>query len=79
MPAPQHFVVMKQELPVVVPVVMVMVALLLLTNLPLSRINESGIFKKTPAPLQAVFCATLIVAMIVFQPDTSAPFIYFQF
>ena len=79
MAAPEHFLVLRPEMPVVVPVVMVMVALLLLTNLPVSMLNEKRFFQRTPALVQAVFCTVLIVAMITFQPDNSAPFIYFQF
>jgi alginate O-acetyltransferase complex protein AlgI len=74
-----HFIIMKQELPVIVPVVLIMVALLLLTNFPMSFCNEHGIFKKMPAPLKAVFCSVLILAMVTFLPDNSKPFIYFQF
>lgn len=74
-----HFIIMKQELPVIVPVVLIMVALLLATNFPISFFNEKGIFRKTPAPLKAIFCSILILAMVTFLPDNSKPFIYFQF
>jgi alginate O-acetyltransferase complex protein AlgI len=77
--APEHFLVMKPDLPVVVPVVMIMVALLLVFNFPVSALNEKRFFQRTPAIVQAVFCAFLIVAMVTFLPDNSAPFIYFQF
>lgn len=79
MPAPEHFLVMKQEMPIIVPVVMAMVVLLLIQNWPVSWMNEKQVFKRCPAPVQALFCAVLIVAMVIFQPDNSAPFIYFQF
>lgn len=73
------FLVLKPELPVIVPVVTVMVLLLVLTNLPVSAMSEKGWFKAAPAPLKAAFCTALIIAIITFLPDTSAPFIYFQF
>lgn len=79
MGAPEHFLVMRQEMPVIVPIVMIMVLALLLTNLPVSWLNEKRFFQRTPAIVQAVFCTLLIVAMVTFQPDNSAPFIYFQF
>ncbi|MBA4075528.1 MAG: hypothetical protein C0508_10845 [Cyanobacteria bacterium PR.023] len=79
MPAPEHFIVMKPDLPVVVPVVMIMVALLLLTNLPISALNEKKVFQNLPAFIKAAYCAVLILAIVTFLPDTSQPFIYFQF
>ena len=73
------FLILKPELPVLVPVVLLMVLGLLVTNLPVSYASEKGWFKNSPAPLKAAFCTALIVAIITFLPDTSAPFIYFQF
>jgi hypothetical protein len=79
MPSPEHFIVLKPDLPVVVPVVMIMVALLLLTNLPISALNEKKVFQNLPAFVKAAYCAVLILAIVTFLPDTSQPFIYFQF
>ncbi|CAN5375313.1 MBOAT family protein [soil metagenome] len=79
MPAPEHFIVMKPDLPVVVPVVLIMVGLLLLTNLPISALNEKKVFQNLPAFVKAAYCAVLILAIVTFLPDTSQPFIYFQF
>jgi len=76
---PQHFIVLKAELPLVVPVVIIMVAVLLLTNLPISALNEKKVFQNLPAFVKAAFCALLILAIVIFLPDTSQPFIYFQF
>ena len=76
----QHrFLVLKPELPVIVPVTIAMVLILLALNLPVSAASERGWFKKSPAPLKAAFCAVLIIAIITFLPDNSSPFIYFQF
>jgi alginate O-acetyltransferase complex protein AlgI len=74
-----HFLVMKPDLPVVVPVVLIMVAALLLQNFPVSAMNENGTFKRLAAPLKAAFCSFLILAMVTFLPDSAKPFIYFQF
>lgn len=73
------FILAKTDLPVMVPVVILMVMILLLTNLPLSAAAERGWIKNAPGPLKAAFCAALVVAIITFLPDNSAPFIYFQF
>ncbi len=77
--ADHQFLVMKPELPVVVPVVIIMVAVLLLANLPISALNEKKVFQNLPAFVKAAYCAILILTMIIFLPDTSQPFIYFQF
>ena len=74
-----NFLVLKPLLPVIVPVSITMVALLLLTNFPISIGNRNGYFKRLPAPLKASFCAVLVFAIITFLPDDSRPFIYFQF
>ena len=74
-----HFLVLKPDLPVIVPVVLTGVAILLLTNLPVSILNDKGVFKRLPAPLKAAFCTGLIFAIVIFLPSTSQPFIYFQF
>lgn len=73
------FLVLKPELPVIVPVVIFMVLTLLITNIPVSFASERGWFKNTPAPLKAAFCTALIIAIVTFLPDNSTPFIYFQF
>lgn len=73
------FLVLKETLPVIVLITLFMVAALLLLNLPVSYLNEKKVFEKCPAVLKAAFCTVLILAMVTFQPDNSAPFIYFQF
>jgi alginate O-acetyltransferase complex protein AlgI len=74
-----QFLLLKHDLPVIVPITLTMVAVLVLTNLPWSRLNEKGILSESPAWLRAIYCCVVIVAMLVFMPDNSAPFIYFQF
>ncbi len=74
-----QFFVLKQNLPVVVPVVLIMVALLLLQNWPVSYLNSKQFFRNLPAPWKAAFCTVLLFAIITFIPDDSKPFIYFQF
>lgn len=74
-----QFVILRPELPIIVPVTLVLVALLLVQNFPISRLNERGTFSAMPAPLKAAFCSLLIILMIIFIPDGTQPFIYFQF
>lgn len=74
-----QFLVLQNHLPVVVVISIVLLALLLLTNIPLSIMNEKNIFRKMPAPVVGIFSMLLILAMIIFLPDGTQPFIYFQF
>ncbi|HEY9786725.1 MAG TPA: MBOAT family O-acyltransferase [Candidatus Obscuribacterales bacterium] len=74
-----EFLVLKQSLPVIVPITVTMVVVLLLLNLPLSRLNELRAFQRLPVFFKAAYCAFLVLALVTFLPDNSAPFIYFQF
>lgn len=75
----QSFLLLKPSLPVVIPVALVMVAVLVVLNLPLSQLKDWRVFEKTPRPLKAIFCSGLLILMVTFMPDNSVPFIYFQF
>ncbi len=74
-----QFLLLKSNLPVIVPITFTMVLVLLVANLPWSKMNEKGLLQRTPPWITAIYCCVVIVAMLAFMPDTSAPFIYFQF
>lgn len=74
-----QFFILKQTLPIIVPITLVMVIALLILNLPLSSLNEKKVFTRVPAFAKGAFCAALIIAMVALIPNTSAPFVYFQF
>jgi alginate O-acetyltransferase complex protein AlgI len=74
-----QLVLLKPTMPVMVPLTILLTLALCIINFPLSRLNESGILRRSPAPLKAVFCTLLVLALVVLCPDNSAPFIYFQF
>jgi alginate O-acetyltransferase complex protein AlgI len=74
-----RFFVLKPDMPVAVPVIMAVVAGLIVLNLPLSAANQKGIFRNCPPVLKAAFCAVVVIGMVTLMPDSSAPFVYFQF
>ena len=74
-----HFLVLKPDLPVIVPLVMLLVAGLLLATPVVGYLRQSGFFGRVPAPLKALYFTLVIFAVITFFPDNSTPFIYFQF
>ena len=77
--AASQFVVLRHELPIIVPIVICMVSILLLQNIPVSLAQERKIFKRPPAILRAAACSLLVLLMVALSSDDSTPFIYFQF
>jgi alginate O-acetyltransferase complex protein AlgI len=71
--------VLSDKMPVFIMVALIMVAGLLVLNLPTSWANERGLFRKAPPLLKAVYCAATIILIVIFLPDSNQPFIYFQF
>jgi D-alanyl-lipoteichoic acid acyltransferase DltB (MBOAT superfamily) len=84
-PSPSSYhqlLLFKPDLPVLVPTLVGMVAALMLINIPLSQLKQSNFFARTPAYLVTAYCAFLILVMVglfMFSPNSTAPFIYFQF
>jgi len=74
-----HFLVLKQEMPLVVPVVIAMTLTLLVLNYPLGKLIEKRAFNVVPVPVKAVYWSALVVLMITFMSNAAQPFIYFQF
>lgn len=74
-----HFLVFRPELPVVVPTVIVLVALLLLATPVVGYLRQTGFFERVSAPAKALYFAVVIMLVITFCPDSTTPFIYFQF
>lgn len=79
-PSEAHqYIILRQDLPVIVPIVITMVALLLVSNLPIGRLIQRGFFKLVPVPVKAFYWSTLVLLMMMFLSDATQPFIYFQF
>lgn len=74
-----QFILLKPDLPVAVPLALILLAIVMLLNYPVSKLRESGVLKRLPVPLKATYLAALIYAMLIFLPSDSVPFIYFQF
>ncbi len=70
---------LRPDLPIAVPAILCLLAALLILNLPLSKLIQSGRLKNKWSGLTAGYCAALIALMVMFLSDTSSPFIYFQF
>jgi len=74
-----QFLVLRQELPLVVLVAILMTGALLIFNIPVSFLGEKNVFRRAPAFFKAAYCCILILLMVTFLPDNTEPFIYFQF
>ncbi len=74
-----EFLVLRPELPVVIMVAIAATAILLISNWPVSYLGQKNVFRNAPPFLKAAYCCALILLMVTFLPETSEPFIYFQF
>jgi alginate O-acetyltransferase complex protein AlgI len=74
-----HLLIFDERWPLTVPVALLVVAMLLLLNFPVSRLNERGAFRAASPFAKAAFCAATIILITIFLPDSNQPFIYFQF
>ncbi len=74
-----HLLVLKPELPVLVPVTIALVLALLVLNFPVSWLNQRRFFNGLHAPLKAAYIALLVLLMVTFKSEQAQPFIYFQF
>lgn len=76
---PLELTILQPHLPIIVPVTTIMVLLLVVFNIPVSQLNERRFFQSIPPISRAIFCASLLFLMVIFLPEYSEPFIYFQF
>jgi len=74
-----HFLLLKPELPVSVPIALFIIALLLFCTPIIGKAREAGWIARTPGPLKGLYITAVILTIITFLPDNSTPFIYFQF
>ncbi len=74
-----HFLLLKPDLPVIVPLVILLVAGLLVATPVVGILRERSFFTRVPIPVKALYCALVIFSIVTFCPDNSTPFIYFQF
>lgn len=74
-----QFLLLKPDLPISIPIAMLMVVLLLICTPLIGRARETGLIARIPAPIKGLYLTAVILAIITFLPDNSTPFIYFQF
>ncbi|MFN8659647.1 MAG: MBOAT family O-acyltransferase [Candidatus Obscuribacterales bacterium] len=73
-----HLLVLNQNLPVVVPITLAMIAGLLVGT-AIIVLAQGKVHIKLNAPAQAVLCFVGIILVVTFLPVDQQPFIYFQF
>jgi hypothetical protein len=71
--------VLKQTMPLCVPIAILMVIGLLILTGVLGRLNENGAIGRLPPLVKAAYCSVVVLLIVMFLPDNSQPFIYFQF
>lgn len=65
--------------PLVYPSIYMILPILAVAHLLMGYINKTGVIARVPRPAKAVYCFVLMFIILVFSPDKSPRFIYFQF
>lgn len=65
--------------PLVYPSIYLILPLLIIGHIMMGKVNVVDLNKKVPAWGKALFCLSLMFAIVIFSPDKSPRFIYFQF
>jgi D-alanyl-lipoteichoic acid acyltransferase DltB (MBOAT superfamily) len=65
--------------PLIYPCIYFILPLVALSHLLMGWLREKRVLENSPLPLKAVWCLSLLLLVIVFSPDKSPRFIYFQF
>lgn len=65
--------------PLIYPSIYMILPLLAAAHLLMGYINKTGVLVRVPRPAKAVYCFALMFIILVFSPDKSPRFIYFQF
>ena len=65
--------------PIIYPLIFLLLPVLFLAHFGMDYINKKGLVDKMPFSLKAAYCFALMFIVVVFSPDTSPKFIYFQF
>jgi alginate O-acetyltransferase complex protein AlgI len=73
------YLIMRPELPVIVPIAMALTMLMLLSTALFTPPVRARINSWLPVPVRALYPALLVVVMFILMPDSQEPFIYFQF
>jgi alginate O-acetyltransferase complex protein AlgI len=77
--ATHSFLILRPDLPVIVPIALSMTAALVLTTLLIPENFKNRVATLLPVPARALYPALLVLIMLILMPDSQEPFIYFQF
>ena len=76
---PSPMVLPAINYPLVFPYIFVLLPLLAASHLFMGKLNQTGFIQRAPKPIKATWCLALILLIVIFSPDQSPRFIYFQF
>ena len=65
--------------PLIYPAVFLLLPLLAVSHPLMGLIDKTNLVKASPRALKAAWCLALMLAVVIFSPDKSPRFIYFQF
>ena len=65
--------------PLIYPTIFLLLPLLAIAHPLVAMIDKTGLIARTPRTVKILWCTAMIFAVVVFSPDKSPRFIYFQF
>lgn len=65
--------------PLIYPAIYWLLPILGISHLIMGYVDRSGILQRSSPPLRAAYCLVLMLIVLIFSPDKSPRFIYFQF
>ncbi|MBY0358070.1 MAG: hypothetical protein K2W82_08725 [Candidatus Obscuribacterales bacterium] len=65
--------------PLIYPSIYILLPLLAVAHILMGYINDKKWLQRVPVPAKAIYCCVMMFIIVVFSPDKSPRFIYFQF
>jgi len=65
--------------PLIYPTIYLLLPLYAVSHIFMSWLDKTTLVKRSPIPLKVVWCAVMMLLVVIFSPDKSPRFIYFQF
>jgi hypothetical protein len=74
-----HMVLPTINYPLIYPCIYIILPLLAVSHILMGWVNRQPLIERSPKLLKATWCLALLLLIVVFSPDKSPRFIYFQF
>jgi len=65
--------------PLIYPTIYLLLPLYAVSHFVMAWLNKTTLVRRSPMPLKVAWCAVMMLLIVIFSPDKSPRFIYFQF